>query len=216
VSRPGSRRRALGFAVLAAFSALGSIAIAARYGRGVADGYGEMRPVVVVERDLRAGPALDRRSVRASLGVREVPERFVPPDALSHVSEALGERPQAVIPAGSYLLGSHFRLADRREEHRRKLSGGVHPIEVTVASAAPLAGHAGVARVDVVAADEPGVIVNPRVRVLAKRVPLLAIRRMASGGGERRWRATLGLDRAQTLTVIEAENFARQIRLLPR
>lgn len=217
MSRPGSRRRALGFAVLAALSALGSIAIAARYSGGVADGYGEVRPVVVVERDLRAGLALDRRSVRASLGVREVPERFVPPDALSHVTEALGERPGAVIPAGSYLLGSQFALAGQREEHRRELPAGVHPIEVAVASAAPLAGQGAAARVDVVAADEPGATVNPRVRVLARRVPLIAIRRMADGGGgERRWQATLGLNRAQTLTVIEAENFARQIRLIPR
>ena len=94
MSRPGSRRRALGFGLLAALSALGSIAIAERYSGGLADRYGGMRPVVVVQRDLRAGLALDRRSVRASLGVSEVPERFVPPDALSHVSEALGERPR--------------------------------------------------------------------------------------------------------------------------
>lgn len=216
MSRPGSRRRALGFGLLAALSALGSIAIAERYSGGLADRYGGMRPVVVVQRDLRAGLALDRRSVRASLGVSEVPERFVPPDALSHVSEALGERPQAVIPAGSYLLGSQFALADPVRNRRRRLPGGVHPIEVAVASAAPLADGGPSARVDVVAADEPGAIVNPRVRVLARRVPLLAIRRMADGGGERRWQATLGLDRAQTLTVIEAENFARQIRLIPR
>jgi Flp pilus assembly protein CpaB len=216
VSRPGSRRRALGFALLAALSALGSIAVATRYSGVVADRYGEVRPVVVVERDLRAGLALDRRSARASLGISEVPERFVPPDALSHISEALGQRPQAVIPAGSYLLGSQFALADPARKDPSRLPRGVHPIEVAVASAAPLANRGPAARVDVVAADEPGAIVTPRVRVLAKRVPLLAIRRMADGGGERRWQATLGLDRAQTLTVIEAENFARQIRLIPR
>lgn len=216
MSRPGSRRRALGFALLAALSAFGSMAIAARYSDGAADGYGEVRPVVVVERALRAGLALDRRSVRRSLGVSEVPERFVPPDALAHLSEALGERPQAVIPAGSYLLGSQFAQADPAQDSPPRLPSGVHPIEVAVAAAVPLSDRGRAERVDVVAADEPGAIANPRVRVLARRVPLLAITRMPDGAGERRWQATLGLDRAQTLAVIEAENFARQIRLVPR
>jgi Flp pilus assembly protein CpaB len=215
VSRPGSRRRALGFAALAALSALGSVALAARYDHGGAREYGESRSVVVVERDLRPGRALDPRSVREGLGVSDVPERFVPPDALSYVSEALGERPRALIPAGSYLLGSQLATADR-DKGRRSLPSGVHAIEVAVAAAASLEQPASPSRVDVVAADEPAATVNPRVRVLATRVPLLAIRRMAGGGAERRWQATLGLDREQTLAVIEAENFARQIRLLPR
>jgi Flp pilus assembly protein CpaB len=201
--------------VLATLSALGSAALAGRYGGGVAEGYGSLRPVVVVERELRRGVALDPRRVRASLGVRDVPERFVPPDALSHPSEALGERSHAAIPAGSYLLRSQFAAGDRGTEEGRPLRAGLHPIEVVVGSATALEGRGGVSRVDVVAADEPGATVNPRVRVLAKRVPLLAIRRVTDGG-ERRWQATLGLDRARALTVIEAENFARQIRLLPR
>lgn len=216
MSRPGSRRRALAFAALAAVSALASIAVASRYRDGVADGYGELRSVVVVERELRPGGPLDAEQLRASLLTRQVPERFVPPDALSLPSEALGSRPRTPIPRGSYLLRSQLSSGPRPEPGPR-LADGLRPIEVVVASAAGLESAEGRSpRVDVVAADEPGTTVNPRVRVLARRVPLIAIRRARGGGDPVGWLATLGLGRAEAIAVIEAENFARQIRLLPR
>jgi Flp pilus assembly protein CpaB len=216
VSRPGSRRRALAFAVLAAVSALASIAVASRYRDGVAEGYGELRSVVVVERELRPAGPLDAKQLRDSLLTRQVPERFVPPDALSLPSEALGSRPRTRILPGSYLLGSQLS-SGRRPKPGPSLPDGLRPIEVAVASAAGLEGAGGRSpRVDVVAADEPGTTVNPRVRVLARRVPLLAIRRARGFGDPGGWLATLGLARVEALAVIEAENFARQIRLLPR
>ena len=46
-----------------------------------------------------------------------------------------------MIPAGSYLLGSQFALADPVRNRRRRLPGGVHPIEVAVASAAAARGR---------------------------------------------------------------------------
>jgi hypothetical protein len=216
VSRPGSRRRALAFAALAAISALASIAVASRYRDGVAEGFGELRSVVVVKSELRPAWPLDAEQLRTSLLTRQVPEAFVPPDALSLPSEALGARPRTRIPVGSYLLRSQLASGERPEPGPG-LADGLRPIEVAVASAAGLeqAGRRS-ARVDVVAADEPGTTVNPRVRVLARRVPLLGIRRARGGGGPGGWLATLGLGRAEALEVIEAENFARQIRLLPR
>jgi len=214
--RLGSRARALVFALLAALSAVGSMAIASGYRDRVAQGYGEQLSVLVAERELRAGVVLEPGRVERALASRDVPARFVPPDALTLPAEAIGARPRVAIPAGSYLLRSHL-AAPERPDSGPKLGKGLRPVEVAVASAAGLGGRGGARLVDVVAADEPGATVNPRVRVLAERVPLLEIRRSSdSADGGPGWIATLGLSRSVALSVIEAENFARQIRLLPR
>jgi Flp pilus assembly protein CpaB len=212
------RRRALAFGVLAVCCALASAAFAARYRDGAEQSYGEARAVVAVQRDLAAGTTLTAEQVERALAVREVPEAFVPPDALPAPEVAVGVRLRADVPAGSYLLGSQLddpAAAKRRRD--RGLPRGLRPIEVGVASAGSLAASGGAGRrVDVVAADEPGTTTNPRVRVLARRVPLLNLRRERDGAGEAGWKATLGLDRGAALAVIEAENFAREVRLLPR
>jgi Flp pilus assembly protein CpaB len=213
LSRP--RGRALLFAALAALSALGSMAIASRYRDGVAQGYGDQRSVLVVERELRAGVRLDPGRVEKALASRDVPERFIPPDALALPAEAIGARPRVAVPAGSYLLRSQL-IAVERPDRGSTLREGLRPVEVAVASAAGLGGRGGARRVDVIAADEPGATLKPRVRVLAEAVPLLEIKRAAGAEpGEPAWVATLGLGRSTALAVIEAENFARQIRLLP-
>ena len=214
----GSRRRALGFGLTAALCALASITIASRYQAGVAPDYGPEREVVVVARALAAGETVDRRRLAQSLDVRVVPERFVPPDALAAPEQALGAAPRAAVPAGSYLLASQLDIGQRNAGPETGFPSGLRPVEVTVAAAGALAGARGGSEsvtVDVLAADQPGSSRHPRVRVLARRVPLLGLRRSGVGDADA-WRATLGLNRAQALTVIEAENFAREVRLLPR
>lgn len=220
MSGGGSRRRALLFVVLATGCALASVALASRYRDSGAVELGASLPVVVVERELPAGEEIERPQAREALTVREVPARFVPPDALGDPAEALGSRPQATVPAGSYLLGSHLATGSPESD---RLAAGLRPIDITVADAEALqpAASAGSGRpplVDVVAADEPGSTVNPRVRVLAREAPLLGLARRRSGavGEGRAWQATLGLSRRDALRVIEAENFAREVRLLPR
>jgi Flp pilus assembly protein CpaB len=218
VSAAPRRRRALAFGALAVCCALASAAFAARYRDGAERSYGEPRAVVAVQRDLAAGTTLTAGQVERALAVREVPERFVPPDALPAPEVAVGARLRADVPAGSYLLGSQLGDPGAAGRRRRGLPRGLRPIEVGVASAGSLAAAGGAGRrVDVVAADEPGTTSNPRVRVLARRVPLLGLRReRGDGAGGAGWKATLGLDRPAALAVIEAENFAREVRLLPR
>lgn len=215
MSAGGSRRRAALFAALAAACAVLSAAIAARYREAGQADYGPVRDVVVVERELRDGEPIDERVLRRSLAVREVPERFVPPDAFEVAEHALGARPRSSVPAGSYLLAS--QIATRGRAPRPELGRGLRPITVTVvASGSPAAGRSPI--VDVVAADEPGSVANPRVRVLARRVPLVGVRPLGrpASGEPRRAEATLALSRADALAVIEAENFAGELRLLPR
>ncbi len=215
------RRRAIVFALLACVCGLGSALIAGRWRAGVEAGLGEMRTVVVTERALEKGESLDDRAVERSMRVADLPIRYLPPDALGSPLEAVGAVPVAEIPAGSYLLASQLR-PDATREGPPRLKGAASPIEVTVQAAGSLGtgGGAGASRVvDVIAAREAGIGTRARVEVIARRVPLLGLRpggRGHSGAEPGSWLAVLGLDREQALAVIEAENFARELRLLPR
>lgn len=213
----GRRRRAVVFLTLAVTCGVASAALAARYRGGVEDGYGPMRAVVVVERELEAGSRFDEAGIERSLRGGEVPERFVPADALFEPDQALGAELLGAVPSGSYLLASHLR--EPAAKRNGGLGRGRRPIEVGVAAAGSLArSGAESGRVDVVAAEEPGVNSQPRVVVLARRVPLLGLRRSGPQAADEDggWVATLGLRRRQSLSVIEAENFSRELRLLPR
>jgi len=215
------RGRAIGFAVLAVGCAIASASIASAYRTSVDDQLGELRPVVTVERSIDAGADLRGRVLRTALGVRSVPERFLPPDAISDPRQVIGRRTLAAIPAGSYLLASHLRSTEPRRPSRPRLGKDLHPVEVTVSGAGALAatGSAAEARVDVVVAGEPVTGGRARVKVAARGVRLIGIEPAdpsegtAVGGDS--WSATLALTRSQALELIEAENFAREIRLIP-
>ena len=161
---------------------------------------------------------IEPRAMRRDLEVREVPERFAPPDALADPTEALGHRPLAPIPPGSYLLASHLRAPSPVDSPQPRLAGDLNPVEITVTGAGPLESVAP-APVDVVVASEPVTGGRSRVHVAAEGVRLIELEPAApedgtATGGDS-WNATLALDRAQALRLIEAENFAREIRLIP-
>lgn len=215
------RARAAGFAVLAILCAVASAAIASGYRDSVDAQLGELRGVVVVDRPLPAGKPLGRSEVRGSLTIREVPVRFLPPDVLVNPAEAVGRRLAAAVPAGSYLLNSHFRSTTAPRPDGPRLGDGLQPVEITVTGAGAIAalGSSTAVRVDVVVAGEPITGGRARVRVAAEGVRLLAIAPASpaegsSIGGDD-WSATLALTRDQALGLIEAENFAREIRLIP-
>lgn len=217
-----SRARALGFGALAILCAVASASIASGYRDNVDAQLGELRSVVVVSETLEPGRPLDRGVIRRALELRDVPVRFAPPDALSDPDEAEERRPLATIPAGSYLLASHLRLPrSGGAGPPAELGGGLHPVEITVTGAGALAsaGGAVTARVDVVVAAEPVTGGRARVHVAAEGVRLIGLEPAgpeddASVGGDS-WNATLALDRPQALKLIEAENFAREVRLIP-
>jgi hypothetical protein len=78
------------------------------------------------------------------------------------------------------------------------------------------------ATVDVVVTTEPNVGGEGRTFIAAHAVELLALRENGGvGSGEEglgssdTWNATLALTRDQALRLIDAENFARQVRLMP-
>lgn len=216
------RSKAVGFTVLAVLCAVASASIASGYRESVDAQLGELRTVVVVSEPLSPGDALSRRDLERSLELREVPVRFAPPDALVDPGEALGKKPFAPVPAGSYLLASQLRTPGARgAPDPPSLGSDLSPVEITVTGAGALASAAGSQgmRVDVVVAGEPVTGGRARVSVAASGVRLISLEpaspeEATSTGGDS-WNATLALSRPQALKLIEAENFAREVRLIP-
>jgi len=211
------RGRAVAFLLFALIAAAIAAAIADRYGTSIARGYGVLRPVVVAGADLPAGRAIGPEQI-AELEVRRVPARFVPPDALATPGQALGLVPQAALPGGSYLLAAQLR-PPKREGSAPGLGGGRGPVEISVSGADALlaAGPepAGT-RVDVVVTTEPNGPGPGRTYVAASGVPLIGLGPGEDGPGPGgASAATLGLTKDQALRLIAAENFARQVTLLP-
>jgi len=212
------RGRAVAFLLLALATAAIAAAIANGYGSSLAQGYGSLRPVVVLAADLPSDEPIGPREV-AALEVRRVPVRFVPAGALASPGEALGLAPKAALPAGSYLLASLLRRPGNDGVASVGLGGGRRPVEIAVSGAGALlaAGPASAgARVDVVVTEEPSGSGPGRTHVAAAAVPLIALGPGPDGPGPGGLAgATLGLTRRQALRLIAAQNFARQVTLLP-
>jgi hypothetical protein len=215
------RSKALGFALLAALCAVASASIASGYRDSVDAQLGELRSVAVVTETLGRGEKLDRRMLARAVEVREVPVRFTPPDALADPAAAAGRRLLVAVPAGSYLVASVLRVPGPGRNAGTTLGAHLQPIEITVTGAGALAstGDPAGVRVDVVVAGEPVTGGRARVRVAASGVRLISLRpadpeEATSAGGDS-WNATLALRRREALRLIEAENFAREVRLIP-
>jgi Flp pilus assembly protein CpaB len=216
------RARAAAFLVLAVGCAVLAAVIADGYGSSVANSFGPLRRVVVAARDLPAGRPIDPTVLSRSLEVRQVPSRFVPPGALEVADQALGQAPAATVPAGSYLLATQLRPPrEAGSAVGPRLAPGRSPVEIAVTGAEALL-VAGAppegARVDVVVTAEPSGPGPGRTYVAAAGVKLLALREQdpAGPGPSAGWSATLSLSRREALRLIQAESFARQVRLLSR
>jgi Flp pilus assembly protein CpaB len=211
------RRRSLAFTLAALAAAALAATLAQRYGSSVARGYGTLRPVVVTRRDLPT-KQLGARTIASGLVLRQVPDRFAPPDALASPQEALGLVPAVPLPSGTYLLASELRPPRSRRPATRRLGAKRAPVELTISGAGALLGSGPApvgSRVEVVvsgsAVSGPG-----RTRIAASAVPLLELRPGSEAGGpEATAAATLGLTRRQALRLIAAESEARRITLLP-
>jgi Flp pilus assembly protein CpaB len=219
------RARAAAFAA----AALGCAALAA----GLAGGYradltaqlGQLVPVVVTTGPLHAHRELRPQDVARLLDVRRIPARFVPPGALSVPAEAIARAPLATLPAGSYVTASSLAVPRAERPARAQALGpGRRPVEIAVADAGALATDGrGRRRVDVVVTTEPGPGGGAgRTYIAAEGVRLLDLRSGGAGSAglpgadPSSWVATLALTRSQALRLIQAESFARAVRLIAR
>jgi Flp pilus assembly protein CpaB len=211
------RARALAFLIAALVCALLAAGVAGRYRSRLEARYGPLRPVVVATSELAAGNVIGTESERTALAVRRVPASFVPPGALTRPADALGRAPEAIIPAGSYVLGAQLVLPRMKHQRAPDVGLGLRPVEVAVAGAEALRVGGGPPegrRVDVVVSRQAGLGRPAHAYIAASAVKLLAL--AAPGGPGESWSATLAVTEQQALTLIGAQSAGREIRLLPR
>jgi Flp pilus assembly protein CpaB len=213
VSRRG---RAVGFLIAAVVCAVLAASVASRYRTRVESQYGPLQAVVVSTAQLPPGRPIGPKDAAASLGVRRVPARFIPPGALTSPGEAVGRAPGAPVPAGSYLLDAQLVVPQAEPPPPPGVGEGRRPLQVSVVGAeallvggSPPEGRA----VDVVVSRQAGLGTSARAYIAAEAVKLLALEGPA-GAGEG-WSATLAVTEEQALALIAAQSGAREIRLLP-
>lgn len=222
------RVRAIMFGCAALLCAGLAAAMTGGYREDIQTELGPLRPVVVATARIPAGHAIGAKEVENLLEVRRIPERFAPVGALAIPEQAAGRAPATAIPAGSYVLVGQLREPNRGRNHDRpaRLGPGRRPVEISVTGAEALVAGGGDptgARVDVIVTTEPGPGGGRgRTYVAASGVRLLDLAEAADGGGSdytggstsSSWTATLALTRRQALRLIQAENFARGVRLI--
>jgi Flp pilus assembly protein CpaB len=220
------RVRAIAFGGAALVCAVLAAAMTGGYRQDIQSELGPLRSVVVASVRIPAHRAISAKQVNQLLEVRRVPARFAPPGALAIPDQAAGRAPGAAIPAGSYVLAAQLREPGEHEgsRHRPRLAPGRKPVEISVTGAEALAAGGADpvgARVDVVVTTEPGPGGSGRTYVAAKGVRLLALSASGDAGSSgyatstaEQWTATLALTKPQALRLIQAENFARGVRLI--
>lgn len=166
-------------------------------------------PVLVAARELEAGRSIERRDLR----VREVPERFAPPDALAGAEEAIGAEPSSGLARGAYVTASSLALSTT--EGPGGLRRGERAVEVAVAGGD---GAAPGSRADVL------VSTGGRSFLALEDVEVLDLSEGARGqaaegegaAAAATATATLRVTLRQAVYLTAAQNFAREVRLLPR
>jgi pilus assembly protein CpaB len=173
--------------------------------------------VVVVGAPLRAG----QRIARASLAVREVPERYAPPGALRDPGAAVGQRAAVAIAPHTDLVAALLAVPGAgAEPPGPALRRGERALDL-VAVGAPDTVVAG-ARVDVLVTDDGRAGATGATRLVLADVEVLAARTPPApdpadaAGGLPRLLATLRVTVRQALALTAAAAAAREVRLLPR
>ena len=174
-------------------------------------------PIVVVSAPLRAG----ERITRASLAVREVPERYAPPGALRDPRAAVGQRAAVAIAQRTDLGAALLAVpAADAAPPGPVLRRGERALDL-VAVAAPDAVVAGV-RVDVLVTYDGRAGAPGPTRLALADVEVLGARGAPTADGPDataglpRLLATLRVTVRQAVALTAAAAAARQVRLLPR
>ena len=220
------RRRAL--VLLALALACGGLAASQVHDRAQAIERRVGRPVrvVVARTDLAGGTKIDRVTAKRRLEVREVPERFAPPDSFAAARDLVGLTTATPVPAGGYLTAAQLERDGRRPSEPGGLAPGERPVEVAVAGApAAAAGPGAGGRVDVLVTTRPREGAG-RSFVALENVELLDVRATGGegmpepaveGGAARAGAiATLRVSVRQAVYLTAAQNFAQEVRLLAR
>ena len=187
-----------------------------RYADDVAAQVGPLQPVVVVARPLPRGTLITPALAARGLAQRRVPLRFSPPGVLHGPREALGYRTLVSLAPGDYVgqaqLGTPTSGARDRDAVAERL------VEVAVTGAGTIAESLRPgASVDVLVTTD-GDRGPPRTYLALQRLPLADFRETGSARGDDGAGATVTLRTSlrQAVTLTAAQNFAREVRIVPR
>jgi pilus assembly protein CpaB len=216
-----SRALALALLGVAAVCAGLAASIISGYARDVRAQVGPLTPVLVARTTLPRAMRLTPGNISRYLVARRVPARFVPTRSLRRARDVVGLRSRLTIPAGSYL--SEAMLADPSNSVARPRPKSLHSsrvVEVAVSGADALesALRPG-ASVDVLITSERGPNA-PRTYLALQRIELADFRPGGAGDGSagdgQKSVASLRVTLRQAVLLTAAENFARELRLVPR
>jgi pilus assembly protein CpaB len=209
---------------LSAISAGLAVSLVENYAHEVRAQVGPLVPVAIARREIARGRSLTPANLATYVTERRVPERFVPPGSFRTPRGALGLRALVRVPAGAYLGEAQLGGAVRRPSAARAArTPGARVVEVPVAGATALGNvmRPG-ARVDVLVTSEraPG---PARTYLALQRIELVDFRpsgegaSFSEGGGrEPDAMASLRVTLPQAVLLTAAQNFARELRLVPR
>jgi pilus assembly protein CpaB len=213
------RTRAAALLGLSALCAGIAVSLVNGYASDVRDQVGPLTPVVVAAKDLPRGRTITPKTARDRLATRRVPARFVPPDSFRSTSDALGLRAITRVPAGSYVGAAQLAPPGIRPDAVAAGTGRVVEVPVTGATTTAELTRPGT-RVDVLVTSErgPG---PPRTYLSLQRVELVGIRSLQAEGVGRDESgpdavAALRVSLRQAVLLTAAQNFARELRLVPR
>jgi pilus assembly protein CpaB len=191
------------------------------YARQVRAQVGPLVPVLVARVGIERGERLTSERASSRLSIRRVPERFAPPNALRSPSEAVGLRAASVIAAGDYVGRADLIVATPRVAPPS--AAGARLVELPIAGGSALRGllRPG-GRVDVLVTSEQAEG-SGRTYLALQRIELADLRphedgdAAANGDGRRADSvATLRVTLRQAVLLTAAQNFAREVRLVPR
>jgi Flp pilus assembly protein CpaB len=221
------RARAIGFGCAALVCAGLAATLAGGYRGDIQSELGPLRRAVVARSAVPARTRLGPADARRLLEVRRIPSRFVPAGTLTAPEQAVGRAPAGRIPSGAYVLAGQLRdPGPAKQTDGARLRDGREPVQIAVTGAEALAATGRDpegTRVDVIVTTEPGPGGGSgRTRLAASAVELLSLTQSADGGGADlpgpgggSWDATLAVTHSEAIRLIQAENFARQVRLIP-
>jgi pilus assembly protein CpaB len=185
-----------------------------RYTNDVRAQVGPLTRVVVARTDLKPGTAITPQVAGRSLEVRQVPIRYAPAQALISISDAIGYRLGGAVNRGDYLTSATLVAGEGR---RPGTDPDGRTVEVAVAGAGFLAQSLQPGtRVDVLITTERGA--GPGRTYLALQDAEVVGFSASSGAGNEAGRATAALrvSLRQAVLLTAAQNFARELRLVPR
>ena len=209
-------RRTRGLALLGAAAACAGIAASSvsRYTNDVRAQAGPLAPVLQATAHLRADTPITADTVARRFAVRRVPLRYVPRGAFAAPSDAIGYRLAVELDRGDYLTSRNLLAGGAA---RRDGDAGGRRVVIAVAGAASLGESLQPGtHVDVLITTDRGS--GPgRTYVALQNAELVALSSAPAGSADAgRATAALRVSLRQAVLLTAAQNFARELRLVPR